>query len=314
MKGIFYALMVISLLLSGCSSNVNKGADNKTTQNSEAKEKETKEEKNTNKEEKENAKTEKKKGDSIKESSAKNKNSAESSNKKSSSNKSSNKQTSISTNPIVQAALKYRGSSMACDQLVTMALVDTGVITGTPEEIFHDGAYYNIGVYQFPSLGTFISASSAQPGDLIYYDDGGYGSAHIAVYAGNGEAVHGGWLGNQVVLGYVDTGGSTPKYMRFPTQSWDTISNTLFPSSNEDIIEYPLDDSSLPQIPSNSGEESVSTTYTGIYSSGDISVTVTSSTPIDENFMWEQIFAYSSGEITYEQMVANVQEKGYTIM
>ena len=40
-------------------------------------------------------------------------------------------------------------------------------------------------------------AWEAGAGDLIYYANGGMGLAHIAVYIGNGVAVHGGWNGNQ---------------------------------------------------------------------------------------------------------------------
>ena len=42
--------------------------------------------------------------------------------------------------------------------------------------------------------------SDPQPGDLIYYADGGMGMAHIAVYIGNGQAVHGGYNGNETVV------------------------------------------------------------------------------------------------------------------
>ncbi len=308
MKGVFCVFVAIALLLFGCSVTTNKKNDNKNLQNSsKVAEKSTKEDKE---EVKEKSKTDKKTADKSKETNNTKKNNDGTAKTNSSTSKSS----SVSSNPIVQAALKYRGSSMACDQLATMALVDAGIITGTPEEIFHDGAYYNIGVYQFPSLGTFISASSAQPGDLIYYDDGGFGSAHIAVYAGNGQAVHGGWLGNQVVLDSVDIGGSTPKYMKFPAQSWDTISNILFPSSNEGIGDYPSDIPSYPDEPSDSENNSATTTYTSTMSLNDFTVTVTSPTPIDESFMWLQMESYIMGEITYEQFVVNVQEKGYTIV
>ena len=58
----------------------------------------------------------------------------------------------------------------------------------------------------YMDLGTIVSASEAQPGDLIYYANGGMGVAHIAVYAGNGQAIHGGWLGNQTVVNSADIG------------------------------------------------------------------------------------------------------------
>lgn len=63
------------------------------------------------------------------------------------------------------------------------------------------------------SLGTTVSAAEAQPGDLLYYADGGAGVAHIAVYAGNGQAVHGGYNGNQTVVFSANV-GSGPVYIR----------------------------------------------------------------------------------------------------
>ena len=56
------------------------------------------------------------------------------------------------------------------------------------------------------SLGRTVSQAEAQPGDLIYYADGGMGMAHIAVYVGNGTAVHGGWGGGTTALFSVNVG------------------------------------------------------------------------------------------------------------
>ena len=46
------------------------------------------------------------------------------------------------------------------------------------------------------SLGT--TTSNPVPGDIIVY------SGHVAVYIGNGQAVHGGWLGSQTVVSTVE--------------------------------------------------------------------------------------------------------------
>ena len=56
------------------------------------------------------------------------------------------------------------------------------------------------------SLGSTVSASEAVPGDLIYYADGGMGMAHIAVYVGNGQAIHGGFNGNSTVIAPAELG------------------------------------------------------------------------------------------------------------
>jgi len=103
---------------------------------------------------------------------------------------------------ILSAAYAQLGVNQDCTMLVTNALAAVGIH-------FHD---WPAG---YLSLGRTVSAAEAQPGDLIYYADGGAGMAHIAVYAGNGQAVHGGFNGNQTVVGsaYV---GSGPVFIRIP--------------------------------------------------------------------------------------------------
>ena len=63
------------------------------------------------------------------------------------------------------------------------------------------------------SLGSVVPPGQALPGDLIYYANGGMGVAHIAVYIGNGVAVHGGWNGNQTVTFSANV-GSGPVFIR----------------------------------------------------------------------------------------------------
>ena len=101
---------------------------------------------------------------------------------------------------IYQAALSQVGAIQDCTMLVTNALKAVGI------------NYHNWPI-GYMSLGTVVSASEAQPGDLIYYANGGTGYAHIAVYAGNGKAVHGGWLGNQTVVDTANV-GSGAVYIR----------------------------------------------------------------------------------------------------
>ena len=101
---------------------------------------------------------------------------------------------------IYQAALAQLGTFQDCTMLVTNALKAVGIN-------FHD---WPAG---YMSLGTVVPASQAQPGDLVYYANGGLGAAHIAVYAGNGQAVHGGWLGNQTALNSANV-GSGAVYIR----------------------------------------------------------------------------------------------------
>lgn len=105
---------------------------------------------------------------------------------------------------IVAAAYAQIGQSQDCTMLVTRSLAAVGInFHGWPVE------YY--------SLGYAVSAADAQPGDLIYYVNGSGasigGMAHIAVYVGNGMAVHGGWDGWTTKLFSVNV-GSGPNYIR----------------------------------------------------------------------------------------------------
>ena len=88
---------------------------------------------------------------------------------------------------ILSAAYAQLGVHQDCTMLVTNALAAVGIH-------FHD---WPAG---YLSLGETVPMSQAQPGDLLYYADGGGGMAHIAVYAGNGMAVHGGFNGNDTVV------------------------------------------------------------------------------------------------------------------
>lgn len=58
--------------------------------------------------------------------------------------------------------------------------------------------------------------SDPQPGDFIYYADGGMGFAHNAIYIGGGMAIHSGWTGNQTTTFSVNV-GSGPSYYRVNT-------------------------------------------------------------------------------------------------
>lgn len=103
---------------------------------------------------------------------------------------------------IASAALGQIGVMQDCTKLVTNSLRAVG--------INHHGWPVS-----YLSLGTVVSGAEAQPGDLIYYANGGAGVAHIAVYIGNGQAVHGGYNGNQtrIFTAYVPT-GSAPVFIR----------------------------------------------------------------------------------------------------
>lgn len=84
---------------------------------------------------------------------------------------------------IASAALAQLGVYQDCTMLVTNSLKAVGIdFHGSP------AAYL--------SLGTVTD--NPVPGDIIVY------SGHVAIYIGNGQAVHGGWLGNQTVISTVE--------------------------------------------------------------------------------------------------------------
>lgn len=101
---------------------------------------------------------------------------------------------------IAQAALSQIGKAQDCTMLVTNSLAAAGIpFHGWPAG--------------YLALGNQVPATNAVAGDLIYYQNGGMGLAHIAVYIGNGQAVHGGWNGNQTVIFSANV-GSGPVFIR----------------------------------------------------------------------------------------------------
>lgn len=89
---------------------------------------------------------------------------------------------------VLEAAYAQLGRYQDCTMLVTNSLKSIGIN-------FHD---WPAG---YASLGKEVPLSEAQPGDILIYKDGGLGVGHVAIYAGNGKAIHGGWLGNQTSIG-----------------------------------------------------------------------------------------------------------------
>lgn len=101
---------------------------------------------------------------------------------------------------IAAAAYAQIGVGQDCTALATNALAAAGI-------------NYHGWPAGYLSLGRTVSAAEAQPGDLAYYQNGGSGLAHIAVYVGNGMAVHGGWNGGTTSLQSVNV-GSGPVFIR----------------------------------------------------------------------------------------------------
>lgn len=84
---------------------------------------------------------------------------------------------------IADAALAQLGVTQDCTMLVTNSLKAVGIN-------FHGGPL------KYLSLGP--TTNNPVPGDIIVYH------GHVAIYIGNGKAVHGGWLGSQTVVSTVE--------------------------------------------------------------------------------------------------------------
>ena len=80
---------------------------------------------------------------------------------------------------IADAALAQIGVYQDCTMLVTNSLAAVGInFHGAP------AAYLSLGPL----------TNNPVPGDICVYQ------GHVALYIGNGQAVHGGWFGNQTTI------------------------------------------------------------------------------------------------------------------
>lgn len=108
---------------------------------------------------------------------------------------------------IVDAALAQaeRNDSQDCTALVERSLRAAGIEVGS----IGPSAGQLVGVG-----GTEVSLDSVAPGDILVWE-----GRHIAVYIGGGQAVHGGWSGNQTMvvngISQPSVGGNPTAVVRF---------------------------------------------------------------------------------------------------
>ena len=89
-----------------------------------------------------------------------------------------------------------------CTQVVQQALANAGVSDAYqlwPDQYAGQYGYYT---------------NDPQEGDLLYYNNGGRGVDHIAIYIGNGQAVHGNYNGKTVQASAYQNGMGNPQYIR----------------------------------------------------------------------------------------------------
>lgn len=101
---------------------------------------------------------------------------------------------------ILASAYAQLGAIQDCTVLGEQALKAAG-ISGVGDES-------PAGLMEFAT-----PVSNPQPGDFVYYTNGGAGVPHNAIYIGDGKAIHSGFNGNQTVINSVDL-GSGPSYYR----------------------------------------------------------------------------------------------------
>ena len=89
-----------------------------------------------------------------------------------------------------------------CTQVVQQALANAGVSDA-----------YQLWPDQYQGVYGYYT-DSPLAGDLIYYNNGGRGVDHIAVYIGNGQAVHGNYNGKTVISDAYQSGMGNPQYIR----------------------------------------------------------------------------------------------------
>ena len=89
-----------------------------------------------------------------------------------------------------------------CTQVVQQALANAGVSDA-----------YQLWPDQYQGVYGYYT-DSPQAGDLIYYNNGGRGVDHIAIYIGNGQAVHGNYNGKTVIASAYQNGMGNPQYIR----------------------------------------------------------------------------------------------------
>ncbi|MFA5607930.1 MAG: NlpC/P60 family protein [Leucobacter sp.] len=102
---------------------------------------------------------------------------------------------------IVSAALAQLGQYQDCTALVERSLRAIGIPAGD----------LGTQIYEYTGLGgTLVTSGDYAPGDVLIWS-----GRHVAVYIGNGQAVHGGYGGNQTVVASAFIDGSPSGVVRF---------------------------------------------------------------------------------------------------
>lgn len=116
----------------------------------------------------------------------------------------------IVDNPIAKLALAYVGySGDNCEKFFNMILFNTQEVSEKMSLYKSRDDFKNDRRYE-------VSLLEALPGDELRYDNNGYGQVHVAIYIGNGMAVHGGFDSKDVVIyDAIMPGATLPRVYRY---------------------------------------------------------------------------------------------------
>lgn len=96
---------------------------------------------------------------------------------------------------LVAAALAQVGDNQDCTAMVERAMRAIGYSVGDLGTLASQWAAY----------GHIVNSGGYAPGDILVWE-----GQHVAIYIGNGQAVHGGWNGTTVVAGTTIWGSQSP--------------------------------------------------------------------------------------------------------
>lgn len=102
-----------------------------------------------------------------------------------------NASSSSKASAAVASAYAQLGVAQDCTDLVQNALAAAGLTERRDKGGFDRGP----GIEQWDQFGTRVSLDNLAPGDILIY-----GHSHVALYVGNGQAIHGGFNGMNTVL------------------------------------------------------------------------------------------------------------------
>lgn len=107
---------------------------------------------------------------------------------------------------LLSAAYSQLGVGQDCTALVENSLRTLG----------HSVGDLGTGIWEYDTYGSRVSLDALAPGDILVYGNAGSG-AHVAIYAGDGQAVHGGMWAQ---------GGTITAGVHFP---WEPLTGAIRP-------------------------------------------------------------------------------------